>query len=250
MTDFSRFSHLTFNDFRRLAQDDSLSRYEKIGFPDSYREGKEERIFADICAKLTRLKGDPGVVVDIGPGCTDLPLLLIDLCRQQGHQLILIDSEEMLAQLPDEPGVTKIAGFFPSDTYDRVQPYLGRVDVLLCYSVLHYIFVETSIFSFLDAACSLLGEGGQMLIGDIPNVSKRKRFFASSTGKAFHRAFMGEDADPEVVFNQIEMGKIDDAVVFSLLLRARAQGLDAFVLPQADDLPMANRREDLLILRP
>src|SRR5260221_11655784 len=105
MSNLSTFTELTFADFKRMAQDDSLSRYEKIGFPDSYREGKEERIFADIRAKLTRLEGTPGLVFDIGPGCSELPFMLIDLCRQQGHQLVLIDSAEMLAQLPNEPWI-------------------------------------------------------------------------------------------------------------------------------------------------
>ena len=31
-----------------MAQDKKLSRYEKFGFPDDYRAGKEMRIFEDI----------------------------------------------------------------------------------------------------------------------------------------------------------------------------------------------------------
>ena len=55
---------------------------------------------------------------------------------------------------------------------------------------------------------------------------------------------------PRVEFNTIEHDQVDDAVVFSLLQRARAQGFDAYVLPQKVNLPMANRREDILIVRP
>jgi hypothetical protein len=46
----------------------------------------------------------------------------------------------------------------------------------------------------------------------------------------------------------VEAGKIDDAVIVSLLLRCRLAGFDAYVLPQGPDLPMANRREDVLIV--
>ena len=46
-----------------------------------------------------------GLVLDVGPGCSDLPRLLIDLCRQQRHHLLLCDSAEMLAHLPDEPNL-------------------------------------------------------------------------------------------------------------------------------------------------
>src|SRR5665213_3236592 len=50
-----RFKDLTFEDFRRLAKDDTLSSFEKIGFPNAYREGKETTIFADIVRKLPAL---------------------------------------------------------------------------------------------------------------------------------------------------------------------------------------------------
>ncbi len=89
-----------------------------------------------------------------------------------------------------------------------------------------------------------------MLIGDVPNVSKRKRFFASDTGKRFHKEFMKTDRDPEVRFNQIELNYMDDSVVLALVQRARAQGFEAYILPQGPGLPMANRREDILITRP
>src|SRR4051812_40765185 len=106
--EYKRFANLSFNDFRRMAKDDSLSRYEKIGFPNAYRQGKEEAIFQDICRKLPLLKDKQKIVLDIGPGCSQLPSMLIDLCRQNSHTLILVDSEEMLSQLPDEPFIKKI----------------------------------------------------------------------------------------------------------------------------------------------
>jgi hypothetical protein len=51
-------------------------------------------------------------------------------------------------------------------------------------------------------------------------------------------------------FNRLEPGQMDDSVVLALLARARAQGFHAWVMPQAVDLPMANRREDILIRKP
>jgi len=53
-----------------------------------------------------------------------------------------------------------------------------------------------------------------------------------------------------VSFNRLEPSVMDDSVVFAVLARARAQGFHAWVVPQAVDLPMANRREDILIRRP
>jgi hypothetical protein len=39
-------------------------------------------------------------------------------------------------------------------------------------------------------------------------------------------------------------------VVMAVLGRARAAGADAYVVPQHPALPMANRREDILIRKP
>jgi hypothetical protein len=245
--DLRRFENLTYEDFRRLAGNESLSRHEKVGFPDSYREGKEEAIFGDITAKLPALETQEKTVLDIGPGCSALPQMLIDLCGRVRSELILVDSPEMLRQLVDRPFVRKLPGRFPNEV--SLPDHDGSVDVILVYSVLHYVFTEGGLWPFLDRALSLLASGGSMLLGDIPNVSKRRRFFTSEKGIAFYREFMGDDSLPELAPDN-EAAKIDDAVILEILRRAREKGFDAYVVPQRPDLPMANRREDILILRP
>lgn len=250
MADPKDFSRLNFEEFKRLAKDPSLSKYERIGFPDSYRAGHEEAIFEDIKAKLPGLLRKGATVLDIGPGISDLPAYLIAHCEKEGQRLHLVDSEEMLSQLPDKPFITKTAALFPRCP-ELLESLKGKVDALLSYSVLHYIFVDTPLFGFLDSCLSLLAPGGRLLLGDIPNASMRRRFFSSETGLRFHREFMKTDQPPpDLAFNRIEEEKIDDAVVMSLLMRARAAGFDAWILPQDPALPMANRREDLLFSRP
>lgn len=241
---------LTFDDFRKLARDDSLTSHERVGFPNSYREGKEELIFQDITRKLPNLSKQAQVILDIGPGCSGPAFMLIELCRRQGHRLILVDSDEMLHHLPNEPFVDKFSGRYPDQCEELLVQNRGKIDAIICYSVLHYIFAEANLFDFLDKSLALLADGGQLLIGDIPNVSKRKRFFSSPAGIRFHQAFTGTTEIPKVNFNSIDESKIDDSVLLSLLLRARNAGYDAYLLPQPDDLPMANRREDLLITKP
>ena len=247
--EYSRFAKLGFEDFRGLARDPSLSRFQKIGFPDAYREGHEQAIHADILAKLPPLQRAGAVVLDIGPGCSDLPRMIIAHAAALGQQLHLVDSAEMLALLPDAEGVSKTAGFYP-ECPELLQALAGRVDAVIVYSVLQYIFVDTNLWRFRDATLALLAPGGRILLGDIPNVSMRRRFFSSAAGKAFHRAFTGRDEDPPLSPPGIEAGQIDDAVVFAILQRARAAGFDAFVVPQPGTLPMHNRREDILVIRP
>jgi hypothetical protein len=131
-----------------------------------------------------------------------------------------------------------------------IAKYSERVDVVIVYSVLHYVFDGADLFGFLDAAASLLAEGGHLLLGDIPNVSKRKRFFSSPAGVDFHRRFMETDNAPTVRHLGLEPTRIDDAVVIAILLRYRLAGFETYLLPQSGELPIHNRREDVLIVRP
>lgn len=246
----ARFAQLDFDGFRALALDPDLSRHEKVGFPDDYREGREDAIFADIAGKLAALQRPAPRVLEIGPGCSELPRLLAERCARQGGQVTFVDSAEMLGLLPRWPHARYVAGRFPEALRDEMQALAGSFDAIVAYSVLQYVFAEGSVHAFVDTCLALLAEGGELLLGDVPNTTMRKRFFASAEGLATHRRYTGRDEAPAVHFNRLEPGAIDDGVVLGLLARARAAGFHAWVLPQGAALPMANRREDILIRRP
>lgn len=249
MTTTNRFANLTFERFRELAKDDSLSRHEKVGFPDAYREGKEAAVFRDVLAKMGSLQVPDSVVLEIGPGCSQLPLMLAEHCEARGQKVLFVDSEEMLRHLPDEPHLEKLPGCFPQvdGLFER---YAGQVRSIVTYSVIQYAFADGNVWDFFDKAMLLLCDGGEMLIGDIPNMTMRKRFFSGNEGIACHQAYTGTTELPAVAFNQLEPGQMDDSVVLALVARARAQGFHAWIVPQSADLPMANRREDILIRKP
>jgi hypothetical protein len=247
--EFSRFEKIGFDDYRQRALDPSISKYEKIAAPDEYRAGHEEAIFQDILRKLPKMSQPGSLVIDIGCGCTDLPLMIMRNSELLTQQLVMIDSHEMLSLLPDHPATEKFPARFP-DCAPLFERFAGKADSVIAYGVLQSVFNEASICGFLDSALSLLAPGGAMLIGDIPNMSKRKRFFASESGSRFHKKFMQTETPPTVLFNRPEPGKIDDAVLFGLAGRARLQGYDAYIVPMAPELPLANRREDMLIVRP
>jgi len=244
-----RFSNIGFADFQAMARQPDLDKYEKIGFPTSYRQGREQAIFHDILGKCNILASTEKKVLDIGSGCSDLPILLLEHCAAQSHHLIFLDSQEMLDLLPDAPRVRKVASFYP-ECPELIEELRNQLDCILVYSVAQYIFAEGNFWKFIDASLSLLKPGGQMLIGDIPNTSKRKRFLCSEAGRAHHKAYTQTDTEPPLNYNTIEERQMDDSVVMSMLMRCRNQGFDAYVMPQSPSLPMANRREDILIVRP
>lgn len=249
MTEKVNFDDLTFDKFRELATVEGLSHHEKVGFPNEYREGKEESIFGDMITKVRALKVERPTVVEIGPGCSQLPVMLARFCAETNGQVHFVDSQEMLQHLPDGSHVHKWPGRYPQIP-GLFEALTGRVNVIVAYSVIQYVFAEGNLWDFLDRSLSLLADGGEIFFGDIPNMTMRKRFFSSAAGVENHRQYTGRDELPNVHFNQLEAGRIDDSVVLSILARARAEGYHAWVIPQGADLPMANRREDILIRKP
>ena len=101
------------------------------------------------------------------------------------HELTVADLCAVL-QLPQST-VSRHLKVLADDGWVAARPegdlFHRAVDVILSYSVLHYVFVQQPLYEFLDTSLGLLADGGQMLLGDIPNVSKRKRFFSSAAGE-------------------------------------------------------------------
>lgn len=246
----SKFENLTFEKFREFATDTSLSKHEKVGFPDSYREGKEKDIFQDICSKLANLATNQKTVLEIGPGCSELPIMMAKLCEKNNNELIFVDSQEMLSLLPKYDHVKEYYGAFPDALGEDFGKWINKIDVIVVYSVIQYAFSEGNLWDFVDRCLYLLADNGEILFGDIPNISMRKRFFSSEAGITLHQQFTNSTESPKVIFNTLEIGQMDDSVVFAILARARAQGFHAWVLPQSPLLPMSNRREDILIRKP
>lgn len=249
ISDSKRFAKIGFEDFQRMAAEPGLSAAERIGFPDCMRSGRDLDILADIRRKLPALDRREQTIVDIGCGCGDLVMALAGHCHEHRHRLALIDGAGVIERLPDAAGTDRWAAHFP-DCPEVRERYRGKADAVIVYSVIQYVFVEGNLWSFLDACLELLAPGGALLLGDVPNVSKRKRFLASEAGRVFHRQYAGDDSEPDLRHGQLEPGHIDDSVVFGLLARGRSAGFDAYVLPQDPALPMANRREDLVFCRP
>lgn len=236
---------LTFDDFKKMAANPSLSGSEKIGFPDSYRKGYSKAILEDIYTKLPIDKTQNKVIIDIGSGCDELTFELIDICKKNNHTLVLIDSDEMLANIPDSKSVVKIGGKFPFSN-NELKDYIGKTDYVLCYSVLFYVFANDNLYLFLHEALNLLKANGKFLIGDIPNIDKRDRFLESEEGKKFLQN-SGQVKGSTAHDNRDQ--KMDDSIVLAIVARLRRFGCEAYVVPQNDNLPMSNRREDILVVK-
>lgn len=242
-------AELNYERFRELAQNRDLSDRERIGFPESYRAGFEKAILQDITSKLEFDFRKGARLLDIGCGASPMTSEILNAAKDFGISAVMNDSPEMLSLIEGELQFEKLPGSFPEVLDQALELHPEGYDLILCYSVLHYIILETSVFDFIDAICLALKPGGSALIGDIPNLSKRRRFFASAEGVAFHKAFMSTDLPPEVNHFEIQRNSIDDSVLSAIIARVHANGSDAYVVPQPRSLPMFNRRDDILIQR-
>ena len=124
-------SEIGFDDFKKLALKKNLSKFERINFPDSFRKDTEDLILLDIFEKCPLIKKPLKTILDIGPGCSNLPLKIISNALKLDQNLILIDSLEMLNHLTDHKNIIKIYSRFP-ECSDFIKKYQKRIDVILC----------------------------------------------------------------------------------------------------------------------
>ena len=184
---FARFAGLTYERFRALARDPTLSPSERVGFPDAMREGYEDAILADLRAKLPALGVSRAKVLDIGIGAGALAGRIVRHCAEVGLALYAVDSPEMLA-LVESPGcLVKLPGRFPDCLCEITAASTSGFDAIIVYSVLQHVALEANPDDFLDAALGLLRPQGHLLLGDLPNVSMLKRFLSSKAGIAYHK---------------------------------------------------------------
>ena len=241
-----------FDRFRKQALDTMKSFNERVDFPEEIRAGKAGPIIQDISDKLGLEKTAGLSILEIGCGCTDLVTDFVQFCRARAHKLTLLDSQEMLSAIRGvEPGDDLVfyPGRFP-DCFDDLSDKFGPFDRIVVYSVLQYALVDGFVWAFVEKAARLLPGGGRLLIGDLPNASMRRRFLASPAGVQHHKKHYGPNSEPVLRFNRLDENEIDDGLVIGLLVRMRMAGFHAFVMPQPAELPMSNRREDLVVVKP
>jgi hypothetical protein len=77
--------------------------------------------------------------------------MLLKNAEDKGQNVVLIDSQEMLNQLPDFSFCEKFSAMFPNETKQWSKENTNSFDAIICYSVLHYIAVESSVELFVEA---------------------------------------------------------------------------------------------------
>jgi len=235
----------TFENYGILALQD-LSNTEASGRYLSQQEA-EKRILLDVVQKLSVSPSDH--LLDIGCG-SGLLLLPLSFLVQEAHG---IDHPSVIARLSSQAKSINIK--LKSGSFLDIE--LGAIlfDKILIYGVIQCLPSEQELFCFIHKALQYLAAGGKMLIGDIPNVDKKRRFLDSPHGAAFESAWISSGRS----FSSVDTAELlpddnwicfDDPLVLRLIAYLRNQGVNAYILPQAPELPFGHTREDILVVKP
>jgi 2-polyprenyl-3-methyl-5-hydroxy-6-metoxy-1,4-benzoquinol methylase len=238
-----------FNWYKEQATSTSITKTEMVGRSPQQIDS-ELYIFPDVLSKVPLLSKPHIKIIDIGCGCSKPVNDLITHSNLHNQHLLLLDSQEMLKniQIDDySSNMELIPQCFPDDNFVAINE--GSADVVLIISVLHYIFLDGNFINFMDSALKLLKPGGYLLVADIPNNTKKKRFLSTSNGMNFHMEWSQSSKKPDVNWNEFELMSLDDSIIFFLMQRYRSMGFETYLLPQNEQLPFYNTREDILIKR-
>ena len=213
----------------------SANATERVGRPNR-AELIENQIFVDICEKV-KLSTKRNIL-DIGSGCGNLARSLIEFSLNSGSSVTFVDSTEVIEVLKDEnieiarSQFKTVEGYFPDITRDLSTDY----DCIIAYSVMHYV---ENPKKFILGALRLLDENGVLLIGDIPNSDKKRRFMREGNQNyRFNRIWK---TDFSRHYSERELGR------YIRLIRKR--GFEAYLIPQNNTFPHSGSREDLLVFR-
>ncbi len=207
----------------------------------------ERLIVDDVVTKLSLLPTDVLLEIGCGPGTLLIPLAF------RCQLAVGIDNAPMLRRLHERlagpPTIESIAGNFLDLDVNR------RFDAILVYATLHYLASTEEAERLVRKAAALLAPSGRMLLGDLPNADKKRRFDRSPAGIEFAVTWarrMADEPMPTLLLPPDDelIGSFTDADVLRLLAALRSRGYETYLLPQAAELPFGHTREDILVVAP
>lgn len=240
-------SQITFENYGRMAE--ALSDFILAAGRYPIQRTAEKAVLMDIVRKLDLSGEDRFLDVGCNVGNLLIPLSFI------AGSVLGVDHigcvQRLERRFPFADNVQLRSGNFLDLAFE------DRYDKILIYSVLHYLSDATEVFAFVEKAVSLLAPGGKALLGDLPNISHKKRFLESPHGRQFQIEWQRQIAAQPVLSETEELDlpkdnelvEFNDRLILQIVGRLRELGFHAYILPQPSHLPFGHSREDILIER-
>ena len=238
-----------------MSQYDIYGRMAAAGVTEILQNGRytsqkeaEQHVPNDVAKKLKINRDDTFLDIGCGLGLNLIPISkIVCLAFACDHPNVI----KMLCKKDLPANISFYEGDFLSSTTNRT------FTKILAYSVLHTLANEKILFSFIDKTLSLLSPQGRMLLGDIANVNKKKRFLSSERGKLFQKKWerLNSKQNKEEDVTIYHKGNYSfltfgDTLILKILEHIRHNNFHAYVLDQPQNLPFGNSREDILVVGP
>jgi trans-aconitate methyltransferase len=214
-----------------------------------FQQEAEKFMPVDIFSKLTVNSEDSFIDIGCGTGVNLREALKYTKnCSACDHANV-IKKIEQYSEFSD-------VNFYPGDLLSLdIKKQFSKI---LIYGVIQTLPDEVTMYSFIEKALSLMQEDGLMLIGDLSNIDKKRRFLNSKRGAAFQKEWEEKFAKADKIkpiknLFSSESDKaisITDNIVFDILKIYREKGFHTYLLNQHPKLSFGNTREDILIAGP
>lgn len=235
--------------YMKKFQDDALDLNSSLNVSGRFSFQKEamKNIVPDIVGKLQLKSSD--TLLDIGCNCGDITIPLSFMCQK----VVGVDGEGCVRRLNnriiDIDNISTLIGDF------REIEITEKFDCILMYSVLMYINSYKSILDMVLKAASLLKDNGRMLLGDIVNDDKKRRFAGSRIGHMIDQEYrenmkhLTEEDEVSHSGYAASSFRMNDELVMKLVQDVREEGYETYLLPQSNKLPFGYSREDILVCK-
>ena len=193
-------------------------------------------------------------LLEIGCGVGNL-LIPLSFMVKQAYGIDHPEVVESLRKRFSDPNLILTGSNF----FDYQAKINENYEKILINSALALLPDEDRAILFIEKAANLLSPGGKLLLGDIANIDKKKRFLNTKFGHEFNQKWetqVGsidggeEDKQAATIFKNVNPSLVpSDKFILKLIRRFRRPGWEAYSLPQPDNLPFGYTREDLLVVR-
>jgi len=210
-----------------------------------FQKKEEKKIIIEIIKILELNKKDK--ILDIGCGTGDIAIPL----SRKVKSVTAVDFPKIIRHLKKRADRKKIKNikFTPSNILNL--KIKKKFDKVLAYSLVHYMKNNDQLKKFLKNLLRLTSSNGIILIGEIPNISMKKRFLKSKTGKKINKKFNLNLNKLKKKYSSFQYKEkfiqIYDKEIKFMINYCNKFGADAYILPIKRGLPFSHTRINILI---
>lgn len=211
-----------------------------------FQRNEEKKILPEIIKNLNLNKKDK--LIDIGCGSGNITMHI----SKKVNTVTAVDFPKILDALKARSIKKNIRNinYIPGNFLNlKIQKKFNKI---LAYSVIHYMRDINQLKVLIRKILKITLPSGKILLGEVPNISMKKRFLNSKIGKKIDQRFKVDverlnKKYPNSMNLNNKFIRIGDKDLSSIIFYCNKLGADAYILPIENGLPFCNSRVNILI---